>query len=175
MAPTSYQGASATTQDDKRTYSQSVESNLSDGGGIVTVSAILKEKGNIVYGIAPDASVSTAVAELRARGIGVMVVTENDKLVGILSERDVVRQLDERGADVLGLTVADLMTADPYTCTADMPLLSVLRRMTDGHFRHMPVVEDDALIGLISIGDVVKARLRQLEYEALRMKQMIVG
>lgn len=175
MAPASYQGATAVNTDEKRTYSQTPESNLSGEGGVVTVAAVLKEKGNIVYTIAPNASVATAVSELRARGIGVMVVTEGDAMIGILSERDVVRQLDERGAAVLDLEVRDLMTADPYTCTASMPLLSVLRRMTDGHFRHMPVVEGDKLIGLISIGDVVKARLRQLEYEALQMKQMIVG
>lgn len=175
MAPASYQGTQAASQDEKRTYSQSADSNLAGDDGMVTVAAVIKEKGNIVYSIARDASVRDAVSELRSRGIGVMVVTEGDTLVGILSERDVVRQLDERGAEVLNLKVSDLMTADPYTCTASMPLLSVLRRMTDGHFRHMPVVEEDKLVGLISIGDVVKARLRQLEYEALRMKQMIVG
>lgn len=175
MAPTSYQGTQAANQDDKRTYSQSAESNLSAGDGVATVATVLEEKGNIVYSISPDASITEAVSELRSRGIGAMLVLEADKLVGILSERDVVRQLDERGAEVLGAKVSDLMTADPYTCTESMPLLSVLRRMTDGHFRHMPVMKDDELVGLISIGDVVKARLRQLEYEALRMKQMIVG
>lgn len=175
MAPSSYQGAQSPNQDDKRTYSQTTDSNLADEDGTVSVSAVLKEKGSIVYTVAPDVSVAAAVSELRSRGIGVMVVTEGDALVGILSERDVVRQLDEHGAGVLELKVSDLMTADPYTCNAGTPLLSVLRRMTDGHFRHMPVVDGDTLIGLISIGDVVKARLRQLEYEALRMKQMIVG
>lgn len=173
MAPQSYQGKLAANGKDKRTFSQSLDSNLAEG--VVTVEAILKEKGTIIYTTSPGETIASAVAELRARKIGVMVVTEGETLVGILSERDVVRHLDEQGPQVLNATVADLMTAEPFTCDRDTPLLSVLRRMTDGHFRHMPVLEDGKLLGLISIGDVVKARLRQLEYEALRMKQMIVG
>lgn len=174
MAPASYQGKLANDGDD-RTYSQTTDSNLASDASAVTVTAVLGEKGNIVYSVTPDESVKDAVADLRARHIGVMVVMEGDTLVGILSERDIVRQLDERGGAVLDMQVKDLMTPDPFTCTPDTPLLAVLRRMTDGHYRHMPVLDNGALVGLISIGDVVKARLRQLEYEALRMKQMIVG
>lgn len=138
MAPTSYQGPQAVHQDEKRTYSQSTESNLAEEGGVVTVAAVLEEKGNIVYTISPDASVTKAVSELRARGIGAIVVLDGEKLVGILSERDVIRHLDDHQAEALTAKVSDLMTANPFTCTASMPLLSVLRRMTDGRFRHMP-------------------------------------
>lgn len=173
MAPQSYQGVAALDPNERRTYSQTPASNLPEG--IVTVEAVLHEKGHIIYTVSPDETIAAAVSELRARGIGVMVVTEGDTLVGILSERDVVRELDQRGPAVLDALVRDLMTPDPFTCAPETPLLSVLRRMTDGKFRHMPVMENGRLLGLISIGDVVKARLRQLEYEALRMKQMIVG
>ncbi|WP_108259349.1 CBS domain-containing protein [Mangrovicoccus ximenensis] len=173
MAPQSYQGVLASSQEEHRTYSQTADSNLADG--VITVEAVLREKGSIVYTITPSESVAKAVSELRARRIGVIVVMEDDRVVGVLSERDVVRQIDEKGHEGLETSVAELMTPNPQTCTPDTPLLSVLRRMSDGRFRHMPVVEDGRMIGLISIGDVVKARLRQLEYEALRMKQMIVG
>ncbi len=176
MAPASYQGKTAEDAADIRTYSQTQQSNMSDANSMATVDSVLREKGNTVYTVAPHDRVSAAVSELRARGIGVMLVVEDGQLVGILSERDVVRHLDEQGAAVLDAQVSDLMTPDPFTCGPNAPLLNVLKRMADGHYRHMPVVDGEAkLIGLISIGDVVKARLRQLEYEALRMKQMIVG
>ncbi|MBE3637874.1 CBS domain-containing protein [Mangrovicoccus algicola] len=172
MAPKSYQGVLAHAEE-PRTYSQTPESNLAQD--VITVADLLREKGGIVYTIAPGETVRSAVHELRARRIGVVLVMEEDGIVGILSERDVVRRIDEAGDAGLDTPVSALMTPNPQTCNPSTPLLAVLRRMTDGRFRHLPVVEDGQLVGLVSIGDVVKARLRQLEYEALRMKQMIVG
>jgi len=158
-----------------RSYSQSSQSNLADPGQVLTVAAVLAGKGHVVHTVAPEATVAEAVAALRARGIGALVVVEGGALVGILSERDVVRRLDVAGTAVMAEHVAALMTPDPETCGLEDPVLSVLARMSRGRFRHMPVLDHGQLIGLISIGDVVMERLRQLEYEALRMKQMIVG
>ena len=85
------------------------------------------------------------------------------------------RQLAEQGGATLSLSVADLMTRKVVTCAPDERIIQVLQKMTDGRFRHVPVIADGALIGLVSIGDLVNHRLRELEYEALKMKQMIVG
>ncbi|MGB0660490.1 MAG: CBS domain-containing protein [Mangrovicoccus sp.] len=172
--PTSYVGRLASTESD-RTYSQTSASNLASGSAMATVATILEEKGGTVYSIAPQSSIAEAVHELHARRIGVLTVMDGNELVGIISERDIVRHLSEKGAAVLEAKVVDLMTATPITCTPSDPLLSILKRMSDGRFRHMPAVENGQVLGLISIGDVVKHRLRELEYEALRMKQMIVG
>lgn len=96
-------------------------------------------------------------------------------LVGILSERDIVRRLADTPGRTLPQRVEELMTPEVETCSPDESLVVVLRRMNDGRFRHMPVMEEGTLIGLISIGDVVNYRLTALEYEALKLKQLIVG
>lgn len=114
---------------------------------------------------------------LHEKRIGAVLVTDqNGSMVGILSERDIVRRMAETPGQTLPQKVEDLMTREVVTCRQSDPLIGVLRTMTDGRFRHMPVVSDDAqLEGIVTIGDVVQFRLNELEYETLRMKQMIVG
>ncbi|KGJ06522.1 inosine-5-monophosphate dehydrogenase [Paracoccus halophilus] len=154
--------------------SQSVDSNLAKA--VSTVANLLEKKGGDVVTIRPQETIAHAVATLREKRIGAIVVTDAEgALQGILSERDVVSKLAEVGAEVLSLSVADLMTREVTTCDPDERIIAILQKMTDGRFRHVPVIRDGRLIGLVSIGDLVNYRLRELEYEALKMKQMIVG
>ncbi|MDF1794632.1 MAG: CBS domain-containing protein [Thalassobaculaceae bacterium] len=140
------------------------------------VSDILKTKGNNVVTVAPDTSVTTAVATLAEKRIGCIVVTtDGGTLAGILSERDVVRMLAEKGGDVLDEPVSALMTAKVVTCTATQTISDVMELMTTGRFRHVPVVEDGRLAGMISIGDVVKFRLEETEEEVRQLSAYVAG
>jgi CBS domain-containing protein len=104
-----------------------------------------------------------------------VISKDGSTLDGILSERDIVRELGRRGPSCLSETVADLMTSKIITCTKDETADSVLEKMTQGRFRHMPVVDGAAMVGLISIGDVVKARLSELAMEKDALEGMIMG
>ena len=127
-------------------------------------------------GIAPDATVGEAVAILSEKRIGALVVgTDLDKPDGIFSERDVVRELGRQGASVLAQPVSALMTRKLVTCKPDDTALNVLEKMTQGRFRHMPVMDNGKMIGLVSIGDVVKARLEELAMERNALEGMIMG
>ena len=138
------------------------------------VSSILSTKGSNVATTAPSTPLAEAVNELRLRGVGALVVsTDGRRIEGILSERDVVRRLAERGDAVLGEPVSAAMTAEVVTCTPDDDLERLARRMTETRCRHLPVVTDGCLVGIISIGDVVKARLQQLEDETRQMQEYI--
>ena len=141
------------------------------------VSQILKLKAESgVMTIAPDATVAKAVEMLASQRIGAVVVSPDGKtVVGILSERDVVRELFKRGAGVMADRVDSLMTGNPVSCKRDETADQILTKMTDGRFRHLPVVEGGEMVGLISIGDVVKARLVQLEGEKSALEGMIKG
>jgi CBS domain-containing protein len=113
---------------------------------------------------------------LRDKRIGALLVTDaNGHVQGILSERDIVRKLAETPGQTLPQKVEENMTRDLKVCALDDTLIDVLRRMRDGGFRHMPVVEDEDLCGILTIGDVVNYRLKELEQEALQLKQLIVG
>ena len=137
---------------------------------------LISKKGGTTYTISSSDTLSTAVSVLRDRRIGALLVTGTDgQLEGILSERDIVRKLAETPGQTLPQTVGENMTAKVETCTPSDVLVTVLRRMNEGRFRHMPVVEDGKLCGMLTIGDVVNYRLNELEYEALQLKQMIVG
>lgn len=126
--------------------------------------------------IAPEASVADAAAQLSAKRIGVLVVSHDGSTIdGMLSERDIVRELGTRGAGCMGDKVADLMTREIVTCAGDEMTDRVLAKMTEGRFRHMPVVEAGKMVGLISIGDVVKARLSELSMERDALEGMIMG
>ncbi len=172
--PTSYQAPKREDKEKSSTFSQTADSNVNTG--IATVSRLLDGKGSDVYAIRPAETLRTAVTVLRDKRIGALVVTdETGGLVGILSERDIVRKLADMPGQTLPQKVGDVMTEKVETCTMDEPLVSVLRRMTDGRFRHMPVVEDARLLGILTIGDVINFRLKELEYEALQLKQLIVG
>ncbi len=141
------------------------------------VHQILKSKpeGGIIY-IAPEASIADAAALLSERRIGSIVVShDGETLAGILSERDIVRELGRRGPACMSDKVSDLMTSEIITCAMDEDGTDVLTKMTDGRFRHMPVMEGEKVIGLISIGDVVKARLAELSMEKDALQGMIMG
>lgn len=140
------------------------------------VQHILKEKADGVATICPSATVADAANILSGKKIGSLVVSnDGTDVVGILSERDIVRELGKRGAGCMSDKVEDLMTKTIVTCTADMTALEVLQKMSDGRFRHMPVMDGDKMIGLVSIGDVVKARLSQLSMEKDALEGMIMG
>ena len=141
------------------------------------VSQILRSKGSSeVATIPPSASVQEAAEMLAAKRIGAVVVSrDGNRAEGILSERDIVAALGRRGAVCMTGPVSDLMTAEIMTCAPDDTSDAVLERMTDGRFRHLPVVAEGRMVGLISIGDVVKARLAELAMERAALEGMIMG
>lgn len=142
----------------------------------MNVESILKMKGSDVVTVAPDAGVMDTVEMLRARKIGAVVVSADGRAVdGILSERDVVRAIGARGKAALDGPVSAIMTGTVVTCRRGDSVEAVMGQMTEGRFRHLPVVEDGALAGMISIGDVVKARLEELAAEAEQLKEFIAG
>ena len=140
------------------------------------VSDILAQKGGRVYSIAPDTTLADAVALLATRRIGsVLVLDANSNIAGIMSERDIVRAIASQGAAALSLRVAEAMTADVVVCDPDDSIDHVMETMTSGRFRHLPVVRHGELYGLVSIGDVVKARLEDARHEAEALKAYIVA
>ncbi len=141
------------------------------------VSQILKSKSDDgVVTLPPGTSVAKVAEMLSSRRIGAVVISQDGKKVfGIVSERDVVRELGRRGPGCLGDPVDGIMTAKVMTCGRGDHADEVLQIMTDGRFRHLPVVEAGQMVGLISIGDVVKARLSDLEHEKDALEGMIKG
>jgi len=140
------------------------------------LSRILQRKGGEVATVRPDRPILEVVAELRERRIGAVVVTdEGESMIGILSERDIVHALADKGHDLTQLTARDLMTAKVESCTADHDVNYVMRQMTDGGFRHVPVLDNGRLLGIISIGDVVRARIDELENERAELQRYISG
>jgi CBS domain-containing protein len=141
------------------------------------VQQILKSKGDgPVITIKANTSIAEAASVLAERRIGGLIVSDDGQSVeGILSERDIVRSLALRGAVCLQDTVADLMTRNPVCCRKDETADSVLQKMTNGRFRHMPVTDDGALVGIVTIGDAVKARLEELAMEKDALQGMIMG
>lgn len=173
--PISYQAPMRGDQERKeRTMSQSVTSNASNDNA--DVRKLLEGKGGDAYTIRPEDTIASAVGVLKEKRIGALIVVdESGELVGILSERDIVRKLADTPGQTLAQKVKDNMTRNVVTCSPEDPLITVLRRMSEGRFRHMPVFEDGSLCGIVTIGDVVKFRLNELEHEVLQLKQMIVG
>ncbi len=141
------------------------------------VSQILKSKSDDgVVTVQPAATLTSVVEMLSSRKIGAVVVSPDGKHVaGILSERDIVRELGKRGPACLSDKVDSVMTARVVTCGRSDDAQIVLQKMTDGRFRHLPVVEAGEMVGLISIGDVVKARLAELAMEKDALEGMIKG
>jgi CBS domain-containing protein len=141
------------------------------------VQQILATKsGDGVVTVAPGSSLASAAEVLSAKRIGAIIVSEDGKHVaGILSERDIVRELGKRGIACMADTVDAVMTAKIIGCSKSDTADQVMQKMTDGRFRHMPVMEGDEMIGLISIGDVVKARLAELSMEKDALEGMIKG
>ena len=172
--PTSYQAPMRKDQAKPRSQSQTATTNLQPEAA--TVAHLLQGKGGDVFAIKPEETLGEAVKVLRDRRIGALIVTdETGALCGILSERDIVRKLADTPGQTLPKQVQDIMTRNVETCSPAEPLVSVLKRMNAGKFRHMPVVQGEKLAGMITIGDVVNFRLTELEHEALQLKQLIVG
>lgn len=129
------------------------------------ISDVLRAKGETVATITPETSVAGLLTELSARNIGAMVVVSSEGLLGIVSERDVVRTLNEVGADLLGRPVSEIMTTLVATCSPEDSVDSLSALMTTNRVRHVPVVVEGRLAGIVSIGDVVKTRMEELERE----------
>ena len=140
----------------------------------MTVRTILASKGREIVTIEPSATVADAARLLAADRIGAALVLGADRrITGIISERDIVRSLAERGATVLGEPVSRTMTRRVETCVEGEIVSKIMERMTRGKFRHVPVVEQGRVVGVVSIGDVVKHRLDEMEHEAAAMREYI--
>ncbi len=141
----------------------------------MTVKAILSRKGNDVTIIEPTATLAEAAKILAERRIGAVVITGAEhQVIGILSERDIVRALAQRGAAALAAPVAQVMTRKVVTCSEAETVGHLMERMTAGKFRHLPVVEHGRLAGIVSIGDVVKHRLGEMEQESNALREYIL-
>ena len=136
----------------------------------MTVRAILDTKGHNIQSVEPQAKLAFAIKILGERKIGAVVVMSAGRIEGILSERDIVRVLGERGAAVLDEPIGAVMTKKVISCKQSDTVAAIMEMMTRGKFRHLPVVEGEKVVGLISIGDIVKWRVREyeMEQEALR-------
>jgi CBS domain-containing protein len=141
------------------------------------VSSILKAKGAHVETTRPDTTVYTVVWELKLKGIGALVLSEDGKTVlGLISERDIVRGLTEHGSKLLTLPVSEVLTPPVVTCTPEESITAVMARMTNHRVRHLPVLDGGRLCGIVSIGDVVKYRLDELELEAnILLENLMAG
>jgi CBS domain-containing protein len=140
------------------------------------ISDLLRRKGNLVVSIRPDQTVTELLDLLAEHGVGALIVSaDGEKLDGIVSERDVVRRLQKYGPDLLQAPVSDIMTSQVRTCPPDMDLDDLMRLMTEGRFRHVPVVDEGRLIGIVSIGDVVKHRIDELQSERDQLTAYITG
>jgi CBS domain-containing protein len=138
------------------------------------VKNILSAKGGHVISIEPTATVATAARTLAEHKIGALLVLGPDRrIIGILSERDVVRVLAEQGAAALAQPLAQVMTRKVFTCSPSETIGVIMERMTAGKFRHVPVVEQDQVVGMVSIGDVVKYRLQEMEHESAALRDYI--
>ncbi len=140
----------------------------------MTVRAILNLKGREVVTISPDHSLADAAEHLTSHKIGALVVLADEKVVGILSERDIVKALSRGGAEALKSRIADTMTQAVVTCQPHDSMGDVMNRMTAGRFRHLPVIENGKLAGIVSIGDVVKYRLAEIERESATLRDYIM-
>jgi CBS domain-containing protein len=139
----------------------------------MTVRSILDSKGGDVVSVAPDVSLTDAIQLLATRRIGAVLVMNGSTLEGVLSERDIVRVLGERGAAVLNEPVREVMTRRVVSCRLADTVTAIMEKMTTGKFRHLPVIEEGRIVGLISIGDVVKRRVSEYEKEQEALRDYI--
>ncbi|GAC1339833.1 MAG: CBS domain-containing protein [Acetobacteraceae bacterium] len=142
----------------------------------MTVAAILKHKGHEVASVDPEAMIAEVTRVLGTKRIGAVLVRDAaGRLLGIVSERDIVAGLAEHGAKTLDMTAAQLMTTTLQTATPRTTVEQAMAMMTEGRFRHVPVMEDGRLVGLVSIGDVVKARISSQEQEVDSLRAYVAG
>lgn len=140
------------------------------------VSRVLEVKGSDVATVRPDETIETLAHRLRALRVGAVVVSSDGNTVeGIISERDVAYGLAEHGAELLGRKVSELMTKSVLTCTRENTTADLMKLMTQRRIRHLPVVEDGGLVGIISIGDIVKHRLQEIQLEADVMRDYAIA
>jgi CBS domain-containing protein len=142
----------------------------------VKISDILRYKGTAVVTIAPTESVRDLLARLAEHNVGALVVADGEQdpqVIGIISERDIARHLNDRGAEILDLPVSELMTASVVSCSPNDDVDSIAGGMTELRIRHMPVLSDGKLAGIVTIGDVVAGRIRQLEQDRGQLEQYI--
>jgi CBS domain-containing protein len=137
------------------------------------VAEILKTKGEAVYAIPPTVTVSEACAELDRHRVGALMVCDNDRVVGVFSERDLVRAVSSGGAGALNQPVSDFMTSDVVFAQPGETVAVLMGRMTDRRIRHLPVLRDSRLAGVISIGDVVKCQIAEANREAESLRTYI--
>lgn len=138
------------------------------------VKNILSVKGSNVLSIEPTATLEIAVRTLAQHKIGALLVLGPDRrIIGILSERDIVRVLAEQGASALTQPLAQVMTRKVFTCSPSETISVIMERMTAGKFRHVPVLDQDQVVGVVSIGDVVKYRLQEMEHESAALRDYI--
>jgi CBS domain-containing protein len=141
----------------------------------MNVSAILRDKGREVFTIEPGARLAAAAVALAAKRVGALLILGADRcLVGIISERDIVQTLAARGAVALDEPVSQSMTRNVETCTENETTGNLMEQMTEGKFRHLPVLDQGRLVGIVSIGDVVKHRLQEIERESAAMRDYIL-
>lgn len=141
----------------------------------MTVAAILEAKGTAVVTARVDQPVGEVLALLAERRIGALPVMDGETVAGVLSERDIIYGLNERGAEILKLRAGAVMTAPAITVAREQTALNALAMMTRRRIRHLPVVENGRLIGLVSIGDLVARRINRIEHEAAAMREYIAG
>lgn len=140
----------------------------------MTVRSILERKGYDVFSITPDVSLADAITVLAKHKIGALVVCDENKAIkGILSERDVVRAISVDGADALWKPISETMTIKVKVCSESHTINQVMETMTQGRFRHLPVEKDGQLYGIVSIGDVVKLRIEEVERESQEIRSYI--
>lgn len=140
----------------------------------MNVASILKSKGRAVSTVRPNATLLDVTKKLGPKKIGaIVVVGENGQVAGIISERDVIRAISEHGAPALSLMVSEVMTRSVVACQETSEIDELMETMTKGRFRHLPVVEDDALVGIISIGDVVKYHVAEVQMEVSAMRNYL--
>ncbi len=138
------------------------------------VEQILRNKGSEIFAVGPDDKISDAVALLNSKNIGAVIVRDNKgDVAGILSERDIVRRLGERGGDALAMKVSECMTSNVFTCSVEASVDELMAKMTEKRIRHLPVTKDGQIVGVVSIGDVVKRKIEEAEQEAAALKEYI--
>lgn len=139
------------------------------------VAQILREKGSAVFSIPPETSVSDACAELQSRRIGALMICDGDRVVGVFSERDVVGAVSKDGCEALDRPVSDYMSPDVVFAEPGETVAVLMERMTDRRIRHLPVLRDSRLAGVISIGDVVKCQIAEATHEAESLRTYIAA
>ena len=142
---------------------------------MTTVKNILQSKSNEIWSVSPDTLVFDALKIMAEKNIGALLVMEGDKLAGIFSERDYARKVALKGETSHNTVVRNIMTSDVVSVASDQPIEKCMTLMTDNHIRHLPVLEKDKLIGMISIGDVVKALISQHEDTIKQLENYITG